>query len=95
MADDSVVETGGAEESVSHSEYDGGRPRYAYMYLVLYLRLGCASEDGESRPRLPVVVVGRRHSVVRARVEYISYLLSIYSEQPYMGTVYIASVVLA
>lgn len=35
MADDSVVETGGAEESVSHSEYDGGRPRYAYMYLVL------------------------------------------------------------
>ena len=35
MADDSVVQTDGAEESVSHSEYDGGRPRYAYTYLVL------------------------------------------------------------
>lgn len=72
--DDSVVETGGAEESVSHSEYDGGRPRYAYMYLA---RPGYASEDGESRLRLQVVVVGRRYSVVRARVECISYLLSI------------------
>lgn len=29
MADDSVVEADGAE-SASHSECDGGRPRYAY-----------------------------------------------------------------